>query len=107
MKIINKHGRPMIGLRRASGETFDCARGLHVDVVYDRGNGEVWTDLHVGQSWTEYHDRAIVHITSTTAHMMMQEIADAIDQRLSQIEAWERYEEEREKFIERSDWMDD
>lgn len=83
MKKINKHGLTMRGLKAASGETKDygyCS-GHYVQISYDTVTGDIMTDYHysLGQnSWTSYHNPAIITIATTADHMTMQDIADAI-----------------------------
>lgn len=83
MKKINKHGLKMRGLKAASGETRDYGyySGHYVQISYDTDTGDVLTDYHysLGQnSWTRYHDPAIITVATTADHMTMQAIADAI-----------------------------
>lgn len=83
MKAINKHGLKMHGLKAASGETrnYGYYSGHYVQISYDTDTGDVLTDYHysLGQnSWTRYHDPAIITVATAADHMTMQEIADAI-----------------------------
>lgn len=84
-KQINKHGLKMNGLKAASGwtENYGYYSGQYVQISYDRNTGDVLADYHysLGQnSWTRYHDPAIITVATTADHMTMQEIADAIAQ---------------------------
>lgn len=83
MKTINKHGLKMRGLKAASGETrnYGYYSGHYVQISYDTDTGDVLADYHysLGQnSWTRYHDPAIISVATTSDHMTMQAIADAI-----------------------------
>lgn len=83
MKKVNKHGLTMRGLKAASGETKDCGyySGHYVQISYDIVTGDIMTDYHysLGQnSWTRYHNPAIITVATTADHMTMQDIADAI-----------------------------
>lgn len=83
MEKVNKHGLKMRGLKAASGETrnYGYYSGHYVQISYDTDTGDVLADYHysLGQnSWTRYHDPAIITIATTADHMTMQQIADAI-----------------------------
>lgn len=76
---INTYGLTIKGLKKASGETVNWTRGCCTEIFYDRDTGEVWTgDLVSENSWTEYRNPSIIKICTTSRHMTMQEIADAI-----------------------------
>lgn len=87
---IDKHNLPMHGLRKASGETKDLAgyySGHYVQISYDIQTGDVITDYHysLGQnSWTKYHDANIITICNASEPMTMQEIADAIANKIKE-----------------------
>ena len=86
--MINKYGMKMNGLRAASGNTINWTprSGGYTQISYDRATGEVLTYDHVSlvyNSWTEYHDTAIIHVCNTSKHMTMQQIADAIADRVA------------------------
>lgn len=83
MAKINTYGYKMHGLKAASGETknYGYYSGHYVQISYDTDTGDILTDYHysLGQnSWTRYHDPAIITVATTAHHMTMQEIADAI-----------------------------
>ncbi len=83
MEKVNKHGLKMRGLKAASGKTrnYGYYSGHYVQISYDTDTGDVLADYHysLGQnSWTRYHDPAIITIATTADHMTMQQIADAI-----------------------------
>lgn len=80
---INKHGLKMIGLKAVSGATsnYDHYSGQYDEIFYDRATGKIWTvyQYSLGQnSWTRYDDTNVIKICNASAHMTMQEIADAI-----------------------------
>ena len=94
MKKINKHGLKMRGLKAASGETKDygCYSGHYIQISYDTDTGDILTDYHysLGQnSWTQYHDPAIITVAIASSHMTMQEIADAIALALEGEREWQ------------------
>ena len=79
MKKVNKHGIPMKGLKKASGNTANWGfSGWHTQVSYDKLDGEIITTDHCGDGWTEFQSDSIITICHTTHHMTMQEIADEI-----------------------------
>lgn len=89
-KQINKHGLKMNGLKAASGwtENYGYYSGQYVQISYDRNTGDVLADYHysLGQnSWTRYHDPAIITVAMASNHMTMQQIADAIADKLAKI----------------------
>lgn len=78
----------MTGLKKASGETKDLtgAHGEYLQISYDTGTGQILTDYHVslGQnSWSQYHDRNIITVCNATRPMKMEEIAQAIEDRIA------------------------
>ena len=82
MKRINTYGIIIKGLRKASGETQNYTDDTrYEEIFYNRETGEVWTKFQcsIGQnSWTQYHDPAIIKICNTSRKMTMQQIADRI-----------------------------
>ena len=93
MKKVNTHGLKMVGLRKACHQTvdWDARSGGHTQISYNRDTGEIYTDDHIGQNWTEYHDPAVVVVAETYRHMKMQEIANAI---YNIVEYWKKRGEE-------------
>ena len=86
--MIHKYGLKMNNLRAASGNTINWMprSGGYTQISYDRATGVVLTNDHVClgyNSWTEYHDTAIIHVCNTSKHMTMQELADAIAERVA------------------------
>lgn len=93
MAKVNKHGLKMKGLKKTSGytENYGCYSGQYVEIFYDRSTGEAWGvyQCSLGQnSWTVYHDPAVVKICNTSHHMTMQEIADEIHRVLQEEKAY-------------------
>ena len=78
--MLNKYGLKMSGIKKASAATvnWSARSGGHTQISYDRATGEILTNDHIGQSWTEYHDPDVITVCYTNRHMTMQEIADAI-----------------------------
>jgi hypothetical protein len=81
---INKHGLPMKGLRKASGETKGLRgyySGGYVQMSYDRVSGEIFANYHfsLGQNlWSVYPDSNIINCGNFSEPATMQEIADRI-----------------------------
>lgn len=72
------------GIKKASGQTINWSSrsGGYTEVFYDMDADEVWTvdQISIGQnSWTEYHDPAIIKVCNTTCHMTMNQIKEAIE----------------------------
>ena len=83
MAKVNTYGLSIKGLKKASGctEDYGSYSGRYVEIFFDRSTGEVWGNFQcsLGQNtWTEYHDPAVLKICNTSRHMTMQEIADEI-----------------------------
>lgn len=90
---LNKHGIKMTNLKKISGETFNSQNG-YTQISYDRSTGELIACWHYGTSqtsWSEYRDPDIIHICDTESHMTMQELANAVWDRLSEIEYRKAY----------------
>ena len=84
---INTYGLKIKGLRKVSGDTknYGFYSGKYVEIFYNRDTGELWSvyQFSLGQnSWTEYHDNAIIKVCNATEHMTMQEIVDRIHNQL-------------------------
>lgn len=91
MATINTHGIDIKGLKAASGDTWDAGyySGWYFELFFDRSAGKVWAVKHYdwGHSWYKtYHDPDIIKVATTSEHMTMQEIADAIAQAVAQYE---------------------
>lgn len=85
MAKINTHGLKMQGIKKASGDTCNYSSGRYIQISYDTETGEILTDYHCSlghNSWTRYHDPAIITICTADYHMTMQEIADAIAEKI-------------------------
>lgn len=88
---INTHGLKIKGLRKASGATtnYGAYSPEYIEIFYDRNSGEVWTvyQCSLGQNnWTVYDDENVIKVCNTSRHMTMQEIADAIHQRMEEVD---------------------
>ncbi|MGN0968113.1 MAG: hypothetical protein ACI4O3_02495 [Oscillospiraceae bacterium] len=88
---INKYGIKMTGLKKASGNTVNWSlhSGGYTEIFYDRSTGEIWTkdQISIGQnSWTVYHDPDVIKICNTSRHMTMQQLSDAVRDKLAEIE---------------------
>lgn len=81
---INTHGIKMTGLKALSGKTKDLQgyySGSYVEVCYDRSTGKAWGVYHysLGQNtWTQYHDPAVIKCGNVSEPMTMQALADLI-----------------------------
>ncbi len=87
--MLNTHGLHMGGIKKASKETvnWDARSCGYVELFYNKKMGFVWavTQISIGQnSWTRYDDPDVIKIMNTTKHMTMQEIADAIAERMEE-----------------------
>lgn len=83
---VNKYGINMLNLRKVSGQTVDNPIG-YSQISYDTATGELLESWHPGDpltSWTEYHDQDAIHICNTRKHLTMQQIADAVRDRLDE-----------------------
>lgn len=88
MAKVNKHGMKINGLKAASGytENYSHYSGSYVELFYDKSSGDVWGKFQhsLGQnSWTDYHDPDVIKVCTTSRHMTMQQIADAIFDRVN------------------------
>ena len=84
---INNHGLRINGLKKASGctENYGPYSGSYVEIFYDKSSGDVWGNYQYSighNSWTVYNDPDIIKICDASMHMTMQQIADAIHDRL-------------------------
>lgn len=87
---VNTHNLKMIGLKKASGETrnYGDYSDRYDEILYNLATGEITTRYHVslGQnSWTQISDPDVIRICNAQRHMTMQQIADAIAQRVAEI----------------------
>lgn len=97
MAKLNTHGLTIHGLKKASGETVNCGRysPAYHEIFYNRETGEVWAIYQYSlgmNSWTHYHDNSVIKVCNTQDHMTVQEIADAIADRVQEIAWRERVE---------------
>lgn len=77
---LNTYGIKMVNLKKTSGATINSRNG-YSQISYDKATGELIEAWHVGSpmnSWTEYHDRDVIHVCNTSRHMTMQQLADAV-----------------------------
>lgn len=87
----NTHGLKMIGLKKASGSTenYGYYDGRYDQVFYDRATGEIWTVFHCSlghNSWSQYDDENVIWVCDASHHMTMQQIADAIVERINELD---------------------
>ena len=87
MKSVNTYGMMMKGLRKASGYTKTINNG-RVQINYDMETGDVIYTWHLNESsWTEYRENSVIHIVTTRSQMTMQQIADAIRDKVDEYRA--------------------
>lgn len=85
--MVNKHGLPMRGLKKACGKTKPLYpySGFEVIIYYDRKTGYVGSIFELARTRIEYDDSEI-WVCDAEWPMTMQEIADRIWERLSEVE---------------------
>lgn len=93
MAKINTRGLKMVGLKAASGETYNygCYSGKYVEIFYNRRTGKIWTIFQYSlghNSWTEYRSPDVIKVCNASTHWTMQEIADAIAEAVEQADRW-------------------
>lgn len=91
--MLNTYGLKMVGLKKAVGEMVNWSdQRVNNVIYYDRSTGDIMCRTHTQNSWDAWHDPAIVCVIRTPDRMTMQQIADAIAQRVRDAEAieWER-----------------
>ena len=71
----------LIGLKKAAGVTRHVSylRGGRVQISIDLCTGRIYTEYHVGESWSRYHDSSIVTVCFAYGPMTMVEIEEAVD----------------------------
>ena len=92
---INPHGRKinMETLANASDSTkgLGSRTGEYVEIFYDKSTGDVWGKYHWDrEEWTVYHDEDVTKIGITNRFKSQQQIADMIDNTLTEDEQIER-----------------
>lgn len=92
---INTYGRKinMETLANASEYTkgLGSRTGEYEEIFYDKSTGEVWGVYHWGrEEWTVYHDADVIKVGITTRYKSQQQIADMIDNTLTEDEQTER-----------------
>lgn len=81
--MLNTHGLKMVGLKKVAGEMVEWDdRRVENVIYYDRNTGDIMCRTHTQNSWEEWHDPAIICVIRTPYRMTMQQIADAIAQRV-------------------------
>ncbi len=100
---IDTHGLVMNDLETASRSTVDWScSGWHTQIFYDTETGDIYTRDHTGESWTEFHDPAVIFVCNTSRHMSQQAIVDAIFSAVEKhkgISAWyKKYLKEEEAW---------
>lgn len=71
--------RKFHGVKAAVGEMASCNRydGTYLEVHYDMEEDEVYTHFHSsfgGNSWTEYHDPAVIPVGTYSSPVKMIEL---------------------------------
>lgn len=78
--MIDTYGIPMHGLEAASRATIDWPNNsrYNTQISYDLETGDIITNSHVGESWTQWNDPHTITICIAYGHMDAQEIADCV-----------------------------
>lgn len=86
-------GLVLYGLKKAANDTQRTTgyySGHSVQIDYDTATGEVLTEEHVGIGWVDRRDKDVIYITTTCTPMTMEEIANAIREKLEERKAIDR-----------------
>ena len=78
-----KAERKFKGVKAAVGEMRGCSRydGTYLEVHYDMEKDEVYTHFHASfgmNSWTEYHDPAVIAVGMYSSPVKMAELKEDI-----------------------------
>ena len=78
-----KAERKFKGVKAAVGEMRSCNRydGTYLEVHYDMEEDEVYTHIHASfgmNSWTEYHDPAVIAVGMYSSPIKMVELKEDI-----------------------------
>jgi hypothetical protein len=92
---INTHGRNinLETLANASDSTkgLGSRTGEYVEIFYDKYTGDAWCKYHWDrEEWTVYHDEDVTKVGLATRFKTPQQIADMIDNTLTEDERNER-----------------
>lgn len=92
---INTHGRNinLETLANASDSTkgLGSRTGEYAEIFYDKSTGDVWGKYHWDrEEWTVYHDSDVIKVGLATRFKTPQQIADMIDNTLTEDEQTER-----------------
>lgn len=92
---INTHGRKinLETLANASDSTKDLGSrtGEYMEIFYEKSTGDVWGKYHWDrEEWTVYHDEDVTKVGLATRYKTQQQIADMIDNTLTEDEQTER-----------------
>ena len=80
-------------LANASNSTkgLGSRTGEYMEIFYDKSTGDVWCKYHWDrEEWTVYHDDDVTKVGIATRHKTPQQIADMIDNTLTEDEQTER-----------------
>lgn len=99
--MVNKHGLIMRGLKEACTETKRLYpySGYKVLLWYDRETGRVGSSFEMCLTWFELGDPQIIYLPDAMRPMTMQEIADRIWERLSEVERDEQLYQNYEAYF--------
>nr|DAU93776.1 MAG TPA: hypothetical protein [Caudoviricetes sp.] len=92
---INTHGRKinLETLANASDSTkgLGSRTGEYMEIFYDKSTGDVWGKYHWDrEEWTVYHDEDVIKVGLAIRFKTPQQIADMIDNTLTEDERNER-----------------
>lgn len=85
---VEKYGRKLKGLRKASGDTFPISGGFgwSYQICYDIVADEVWSSLLGANEYLEFKSRDFISVGLVSArHITMQEIADMVNSRIAEL----------------------
>ena len=92
---INTHGRKInletLAIASDSTKGLGSRTGEYVEIFYDKSTGDVWGKYHWDrEEWTVYHDEDVTKVGLATRYKTPQQIADMIDNTLTEDEQTER-----------------
>ena len=79
MPKINKHGRKLNNLYKASKDSIKTPNGYVNEIVYDAANDYVYSKIVSENTWTEFIDWWNIYVHRCTVHLTAQQISDVID----------------------------
>ena len=65
-------------LKKTAGETKYIPNGCKLHIKLDLSDGQILSDLMVGNSWVEYRSDSVIQIACATGKMTQKELFDTI-----------------------------